>query len=62
MEEKNIMDKEEELEFLKKRYRFRMELFSEYCWVDNRLIPDITKFGKDTNEIMNRIIELEKTK
>ncbi len=54
------MEKEQELEFLKKRYRFRMELFSEYCWVDNRLILDIKQFGKDTNEMMDRIVELKK--
>ncbi len=54
------MNNKEELEFLKKRYRFRMELFSEYCWVDNRLISDIKQFGKKTNEIMDKIIKLEK--
>ena len=54
------MNKKEELEFLEKRYMFRMTLFREYFFEDKTLITDLAKFGKDTNEIMERIAKLKK--
>ncbi len=54
------MKKTDELEFLKKRLEFRLKLFLEYAFVDNRLIHDIDEFGKETRKIEKRIISLSK--
>ena len=49
-----------ELEYLKDRLEFRYKLFMEWAFVDNRLIQDIKKYGKETNEIEAEIIRLTK--